>query len=114
MATGRSGEFTLPLVRRPYGGRCVLEGRAIHVADSQKTEVDFPEGGGIAQELGFRTALQVPLIRDGVAIGTISLRCTQAQAFHRPGRPLLQTFVDQTVIAIENVRLFTELQEIVS
>ena len=88
--TGRRGEFTLPLVRGSYGGRAVLEGRAIHVADAQ-TEVAFPEGSGIAQELGFRTTLHVPLMRDGVAIGTISLRRTQAHLFteHRRDKALL-------------------------
>jgi signal transduction histidine kinase len=108
--TGRTGEFTLPLVRGSYGARSVLEGRVIHVADGQ-TEVDFPEGSRIARELGFRTTLHVPLIRDGVAIGTISLRRIQAQLFTDRQVALLQTFADQAVIAIENVRLFTELQE---
>jgi len=52
----------------------------------------------------------VPLMREGVAIGAISLRRTEAQLFGEPQVSLLETFADQAVIAIENVRLFKELQ----
>src|SRR5262249_16931117 len=58
-----------------------------------------------------RAQLSVPLMQDGVAIGTISLRRTETRLFTERQVALLQTFADQAVIAIENVRLFTELQE---
>src|SRR5262249_51083013 len=64
-----------------------------------------------AQRLGFRTALNVPLLRKGVAIGALSLRRTEARVFTDRQVALLQTFADQAVIAIENVRLFKELEE---
>src|SRR5207244_11242391 len=56
-------------------------------------------------------ALCVPLIREGIAIGTLDLRRIEARLFTDKQVALLQTFADQAVIAIENVRLFTELQE---
>src|SRR5262249_54196713 len=105
--TGDVGEFSLPLIRGSFNGRSVLEQRTIHLADAQAEADDFPEGSALARELGFRTVVNVPLIRDGIAIGTISLRRTEARPFTERQVALLQTFADQAVIAIENVRLFT-------
>jgi len=107
---GPVGEFSLALVRGMTNGRSVLEARAIHVADLQSEADEFPEGSETARRFGFRTALNVPLIREGVAIGTISIRRTEAQLFTERQVALLQTFADQAVIAIENVRLFKELE----
>ena len=88
----------------------MLDGRTIHRADIQ-TEVDeFPEGSELARQQGIRTILSVPLMREGVAIGAIVLRRTEAQLFRERHVTLLQTFADQAVIAIENARLFNELQ----
>ena len=63
------------------------------------------------QRLGIRTALAVPLMREGVAVGAIMIRRTEVRPFTAAQRKLLETFADQAVIAIENVRLFKELQE---
>jgi hypothetical protein len=54
-----------PAVLGTVGGRCVLERRAVHVVDLQAEREAFPEGSAIARELGHRTALAVPLLREG-------------------------------------------------
>ena len=88
----------------------MLARETIHVRDMQTEVPRFPVSVENAQRLGFRTVLNVPLMREGVAIGAISLRRTEAQLFSERQVTLLQTFADQAVIAIENVRLFTELE----
>jgi GAF domain-containing protein/anti-sigma regulatory factor (Ser/Thr protein kinase) len=92
-------------------GRAVLEGRPVHVFDVQADGEEFPTTRASARELSHhRTQLSVPLLREGVAIGAISLRRTDVDPFTSKQISLLQTFADQAVIAIENVRLFKELQ----
>jgi two-component system, NtrC family, sensor kinase len=101
----------IPVVRGTVAGRAVLERRAVHVADLHAEPEDFPVGHALAREFGFRTVVSVPLLREGKAVGTINLRRTDVRPFTDAHIALLQTFADQAVIAIENVRLFTELQE---
>ena len=103
-------EFSLPLVRGTVAGRSMLDGRTVHVADLPTDVDEFPEGSANARRLRFRTALSVPLMREGVAIGAIAILRAEAQLFTERQVALLETFADQAVIAIENVRLFTELQ----
>src|SRR5262249_5740009 len=101
----------VPLHPRTLGGRTVIDRRLLHIRDLQ-TEVDeFPEGSALARERGHRTTLSVPLLRENVAIGNIQVRRDEVRPFSEPQINLLQTFADQAVIAIENVRLFRELQE---
>src|SRR5262252_8980280 len=107
---GPVAEFGLPLVRGSVGGRSILEGRPIQVADVQAASDEFPESAENAWRTRFRTILSVPLMRESVAIGAIILRRTEARPFTERQVALLQTFADQAVIAIENVRLFKELQ----
>ncbi len=106
----RHGEFSLPMVRGTVGGRSVLESRTIQVADLQNEGDEFPDAAENARRFGFRTILSVPLLREGRAIGGIQLRRTEVQAFSERQVAVLQSFADQAVIAIENVRLFTELR----
>jgi two-component system, NtrC family, sensor kinase len=106
-----TGQFSLPLGRGTAAGRAVLDGHTIHIADIQAEADEFPEGSEHARDLGHRTVLHVPLMREGVAIGTIGVRRTEARPFTERQIALLKTFADQAVIAIENVRLFNELQE---
>src|SRR4029453_3564540 len=101
----------IPVVRGTVAGRAVVELRAVHVADLQAEVEEFPLGTALAREFGYRTALAVPLLREGTAVGTINLRRTEVSPFTGQQIALLQTFADQAAIAIENVRLFTELQE---
>src|SRR4029453_17390338 len=100
----------VPCVPGTVGGRTVLERRAIHVTDLQAEPQEFPEGSALARHFGHRTTLGVPLLREGTAIGTIQLRRLEANRFTDKQTALLQTFADQAVIAIENVRLFKELE----
>jgi GAF domain-containing protein len=102
---------TLPLIRGTVAGRTVLDGQAFHITDLPTEDADFPESSENARSWGFRAIVCVPLMREGVAIGTIALRRREAQVFTERQVALLQTFADQAVIAIENARLFNELRE---
>ena len=108
---GVIGEFFLPLGRGTVVGRSVLDGRTVHIADVQTEGDEFSTTSENARRQGFRTILSVPLMREGVATGAIILRRTEAQPFTERQVALLKTFADQAVIAIENVRLFTETKE---
>ena len=99
-----------PLVRGTGVGRSLLDRRAIHVADLQTEVQEFPEGSAFARQQGHRTTLSVPLVRESAGIGVIQLRRAEVNPFSDKQIALLQTFADQAVIAIENVRLFKELQ----
>jgi GAF domain-containing protein len=90
-------------------GRALLERRPVQIPDVQADpEYDFPE----ARELtGLRTVLAVPLLREGVPLGAIGLWKTEVAPFTDKQVEILTTYADQAVIAIENVRLFNEIQE---
>jgi signal transduction histidine kinase len=100
-----------PAVRGTVLGRAVLDRKAVQVADLQAEPEEFPEGSRLARQLGHRTTLSVPLLRENVAIGALQLRRLEVRPFSDKEIALLQTFADQAVIAIENVRLFTETKE---
>jgi len=102
--------YVVPSVRGSVSGRCVLERRAVHVADVQAETQAYPEGSAVARELGHRTVLAVPLLREGVPIGAINLRRDKVEPFSDKQIELVTTFADQAVIAIENVRLFDEVK----
>ena len=102
----------LPVGRDWTAGRAFLDRKPVHVHDFLSTEgEDFPVGRERARREGFRTALSVPLLREGESIGTIVLRRTEVHPFSDKQIALLQTFADQAVIAIGNVRLFEQVQE---
>jgi PAS domain S-box-containing protein len=102
---------SIPLVRATVAGRAVIDGRTFHIADLQSETEEFPESSENARRWDFRTILCVPLLREGVAIGSIALRRAEAHLFTERQVALLQTFADQAVIAIENVRLLNETKE---
>ena len=90
-------------------GRALLERRTVQIPDVQAdAEYDFPETEKVT---GLRTVLAVPLLREGVPLGTIGLWKTEVAPFTDKQIELLTTFADQAVIAIENVRLFDEIQD---
>src|SRR5262245_8824999 len=97
--------------RRAVNARVVIDRQTIHVHDLAAAEAEFPldKDRGIA--MGIRTILVTPLLRGGVAIGTIAIRRPEVRPFTDTQVKVLETFADQAVIAIENVRLFQELKE---
>jgi len=104
---------SLPLDRRSLIGRSILDRVPIHTRDAA-TDLDpteYPISVELQRRWGYRTALSMPLLRDGVAIGGIAIRRTEVRPFTARQVELLQTFADQAVIAIENVRLFNETKE---
>ena len=95
------------LTRGHLVGRAVIDRTTIHVRDLAHALAEYPET--TAGQFGVESALAVPLMRDGVALGVIRISRTEVRPFSDNQIALLQTFADQAVIAIENVRLFTEL-----
>ncbi|MBR1157343.1 GAF domain-containing protein, partial [Bradyrhizobium sp. JYMT SZCCT0428] len=99
-----------PINRNWVMGRTVVDGVPVHVHDLPSEGEEFPEGRELARHQGIRTVLSAPLLREGESIGTIALRRTEVQPFSEKQIALLQTFADQAVIALGNVRLFDEVQ----
>jgi GAF domain-containing protein len=89
-------------------GRALLERRAVHIPDVKADpEYTLVEG----QKLGdYRTTLAVPMLREGVVIGVLSLTRSEVRPFSEKQIELATTFADQAAIAIENVRLFESVE----
>jgi len=91
-------------------GRVLLESRIIHIPDVL-VDPSYTWADVVKKSGDYRTILGVPLLRQGVPIGVLTLARSEVRAFNDKQIELVQTFADQAVIAIENVRLFDEIQE---
>ena len=89
-------------------GRVMLEGKAIQVEDVEADPEYWPKNFARPGEL--RTGLGIPMMRNGAPIGVLALMRVEVRPFNAKQIDLVQTFADQAVIAIENVRLFDEVQ----
>jgi len=103
---------TRPISRGSNAGRAIVERQIVHIHDMMaEREEDHPDVWRAAQRERIRTVLAVPLLRDDLPVGAIMIRRTDVRPFSDKQISLLKTFADQAVIAIENVRLFQEVEE---
>jgi len=102
---------TLPIDGQTLSGRALLDRRTIQVADMLAEGAHFPLSYELAQGMGSRTIVVVPLYREGHPFGTILLRRQEVRPFSEREIGLLATFGDQAAIALENVRLFNEIED---
>jgi two-component system NtrC family sensor kinase len=101
-----------PISRKWVSGRAFLDQKPMHLHDLLSAEGDeFPDTQQRTARTGARSILSVPLLSEGKSIGTIVLRRTEVHPFSDKQIKLLQTFADQAVIAISNVRMFEQVQE---
>ena len=107
-------EVPQPITTGAVNGRAILERRTVYLPDFDAVPAEeYPVTAAVNGTVAggrVRSFLAVPLLRDGAAIGTFFLRHRAPHAFGDQQVALLQTFADQAVIAIENARLFDELQ----
>src|SRR5262249_38804477 len=92
-------------------GRTLIEGRTVHVPDIlADPRYKQSEAANVANVIGVRAGLGVPLMREGNLVGVLTVVRNEPRAFTQKQIELVETFADQAVIAIENVRLFEEVQ----
>jgi GAF domain-containing protein len=99
-----------PINRQWTAGRAFVDRKAVHVHDLLAEQNEFPDGLELAKSMGHRSIVSVPLLREGESIGALVLRRTEVNPFSDKQIALLQTFADQAVIALGNVRLFEEVR----
>ena len=107
---GPVGNRRYPVTRALASGRAILDRETTQEPDLAELVTEHPYLAGATQVDRVRTCLATPLLREGVAVGVLMVYRTEVRPFTEKQVALLQTFADQAVIAIENVRLFQELQ----
>ncbi|MGQ0522526.1 MAG: GAF domain-containing protein, partial [Betaproteobacteria bacterium] len=104
--------YVLPLNRGLITGRAIMDRTIVHIDDvAALPKEEYREALEYQQRFGYRTILAVPLVREEKAFGVITLRRKEVRPFISKQVELVKTFADQAVIAIENVRLFNEIQD---
>jgi len=110
--------LTMTISRESALGRSMIEKRAVHIHDVKASQTEFPMTWKLveqyAADVGLsesHTQICVPLVKDSISVGAVMVRRTEVRPFTDKQVALLRTFADQAVIAIENVRLFNEIQE---
>jgi signal transduction histidine kinase len=101
---GSGRDDILPTSAGSVVGRAFVEGRTMHVEDVAPKSLRVPQRGGV------RTVLAVPIVRDGASVGVIAVLRKEVQPFSEAEVRLVETFADQAVIAIQNARLFREIE----
>jgi len=102
---------TLSITRDSVSGRAVIDRRTVYVHDlSAETDEEYAIGKEFQRRWGHRTILVTPLLSEGIPLGVIGVFRTEVRAFSDAQIKLLETFAHQAAIAIENVRLFKELE----
>jgi signal transduction histidine kinase len=99
-----------PIGRGWVTGRAFVDRSPIYVHDLLESKDEFPDGAEFALRLGHRTILAVPIMKENEAIDAIAISRNEVKPFTDKQIELVQTFADQAVIAIENIRLFDEVQ----
>jgi GAF domain-containing protein/CheY-like chemotaxis protein len=102
--------FPIPLQTFPVGA-AILRGEVVPIVDTEHLDGALQSVRDLARARGYRSMLFCPLVREGQSIGMISVTRREPGHFAPHQVALLQTFADQAVIAIENVRLFNETKE---
>ena len=100
-----------PIGRGWITGRAFVDRTSVQVYDPAASTEEFPDGSEMALRLGYRTILAVPLLREHEAVGVLTIRRSEVKPFTDEEVALVETFADQAVIAIENVRLFEAEQQ---
>ena len=108
---GALSSLELPLNRTSVSGRAGCDRRTVHVHDlAAESEDEFSTGRELQRRFGHHTVVATPLLRGSQLLGVLALFRNEVLPFSEAQIELLQTFADQATIAIENARLFTELE----
>jgi signal transduction histidine kinase len=117
VVAAHDGTLSVPVSRFPFdrsslSGRAMIDGRTVHITDVADVDSEeYRTAVALARGADYRASLAAPMMREDDAVGAIVLRRPEASEFTPRQIELLETFAAQAVIAIANVRLFTEIQE---